>query len=209
MVGICRRPRKRYNLENNKIKIMLSYSELQKGKIIIVNEQPYEIIEAQSIFKGRGHSNLQTKLKNLTNSNVIAKTIQPSEKFEEAEIEKQEARFIYENKGKYIFSGKNNPSKRFELEENQIGTPAKYLKTNEIVTTILFNDKIINVKLPIKVQLQVKEVTPGVKGDRASSGTKTVTLENNTTINTPLFVKEDDIIEINTERGEYVKRINE
>lgn len=188
---------------------MLSYSELIKGKIIIINDQPYEIIEAQSVFKGRGHSNLQTKLKNLSNGNVIAKTIQPSDKFEEAEIEKQEAKFIYENKGKFIFSDIDNPSNRFELTEEQIGKEAKYLNTNEVVTTLIFNEKIINVNLPIKVQLKVTEVTPGVKGDRASSGTKIVTLENGTTIDAPLFVKEGDIIEINTERNEYVRRVNE
>ena len=188
---------------------MLSYSELQKGRIIIVNEQPYEIIEAQSIFKGRGHSNLQTKLKNLMNGNLVAKTIQPSEKFEEAEIEKQDAKFIYQNRDKYVFSDVDTPSNRFELTEEQIGKEAKYLNADEVVTTILFNGKIINVKLPIKVQLKVIEVTPGIKGDRASSGTKVVTLENKTTIDAPLFVEEGDVIEINTERGEYVKRVTE
>lgn len=188
---------------------MLSYSELTKGKIIIINDQAYEIVEAQSVFKGRGHSNLQTRLKNLSNGSVIAKTIQPSDKFEEAEIEKQEAKFIYESKGKYIFSEKDNPSNRFELTLEEIGPEAKFLKPNEIVTTIIFDEKIINVKLPVKVQLKVKEVTPGVKGDRAASGNKIVVLENGTTIDAPLFVNEDDIIEINTERGEYVRRVNE
>lgn len=68
---------------------MLSYSELIKGKIITINDQPYEIVEAQSVFKGRGHSYLQTKLKNLATGAVISKTIQPREEFEEANIEKK------------------------------------------------------------------------------------------------------------------------
>jgi elongation factor P len=71
------------------------------------------------------------------------------------------------------------------------------------------DDKIINVSLPIKVQLKVIEVTPGVKGDRAASGNKAITLENGTIMNAPLFINEGDIIEINTEREEYVRRINE
>ena len=96
-----------------------------------------------------------------------------------------------------------------ELTLEQIGPEAKFLKTNEVVETIFFNDKIINVKLPIKVQLKVIEVTPGIKGDRAASGSKAVTLENGTIMNAPLFVNEGDIIEINTEREEYVRRINE
>ena len=188
---------------------MLSYSELTKGKIIIINEQPYEIIEAQSVFKGRGHSYLQTKLKNLASGAVIAKTIQPREEFEEANIEKKEAKYVYNNKGKFVFAEVDNPSNRFELTAEQIGSASKFLKANEIVETIVFNDKIINVRLPIKVQLKVIEVTPGVKGDRAASGSKSITLENQTIMNAPLFINEGDIIEINTEREEYVRRVNE
>jgi len=96
---------------------MLSYSELTKGKIIIINNQPYEIIEAFNTFKGRGHSYLQMKLKNLVNGNVIAKSAQPRDSFEEADIDKKEARFIYKNKDKYVFAETDNPSKRFELSK--------------------------------------------------------------------------------------------
>lgn len=186
---------------------MLSYAELNRGMIIVINDQPYEIVEALNTFKGRGHSYLQMKLRNLMSGAVIAKTAQPRDSFEEAEVEEQEAKFIFGNKGKYTFSGKNNV--RFELTEEQVGEKAKFLKANEEVTTIVFNDKIINVIIPIKVQLKVTEVPPGVKGDRAQSGTKLVTLETGAKIDAPLFVNEDDVIEINTESGEYVRRVNE
>jgi elongation factor P len=186
---------------------MLSYSELVRGKIIVVNDQPYEITEALSTFKGRGHSYLQMKLRNLVNGNVISRSAQPRDSFEEAEVEEQEAKFIYGNKGKYVFSDKN--SKRFELNEEIVGEKTKFLKANQEVKTIVFNDKIINVIIPIKVQLKVTEVPPGVKGDRAQSGNKSVTLETGTKIDAPLFVNENDVIEINTESGEYVRRVNE
>jgi len=188
---------------------MLSYSELNKGKIIVINDQPYEIIEAISTFKGRGHSYLQTKLRNLISGSIIAKSIQPRDSFPEADIEKKDAKFIYQNKDKYVFSENDNPSKRFELTFEQIGDKARFLKANEKVETVVFNDKIINVSLPIKVKLKVTEVTPGVKGDRAQGGNKVVTIETGAKINAPLFIEEGDIIEINTESGEYVKRANE
>lgn len=188
---------------------MLAYSELQKGVIIIVNDQPYEIVEASSVFKGRGHSYLQTKLKNLRNGSVLSKTIQPRDTFEEADVQKKDAEFIYANKGKYVFAGKDNPSNRIELTEEQIGTQKQYLKEKCEVEMLIFNGEIINIKLPIKVQLKVTEVPPGVKGDRAQGGTKTVTLETGSVINVPLFVEQDDIIEINTERDEYVRRVQD
>lgn len=174
-----------------------------------MNDQPYEIIEAESTFKGRGHSYLQMKLKNLVSGAAISKSAQPRDSFEEADIEKNEAKFVFQNKGKYVFSEVDNPGKRFELTEEQIGVQAKFLKTNEVVTTILFNGKIINVTLPIKVKLKVTEVPPGLKGDRAQSGNKVVTLETGTKISAPLFINEGDILEINTESGEYVRRANE
>jgi len=186
---------------------MLSYSELIRGQIIVVNDQPYEIVEAQSTFKGRGHSYLQMKLRNLINRSVISKSAQPRDSFEEAEVEEQQAKYIYGSKGKYVFSNLKN--KRFELSEEQIGEKIKFLKANQEVKTIVFNGKIINVIVPIKVQLRVTEVPPGVKGDRAQSGSKVVALETGAKIDAPLFVNENDIIEINTESGEYVKRVNE
>lgn len=186
---------------------MLSYSELIRGKIIVLNDQPYEITEALSTFKGRGHSYLQMKLRNLINGNVISRSAQPRDSFEEAEVEEREAKFIYGNKGKYVFADKDN--KRFELSEEIVGEKVKFLKAGQEVKTIIFNDKVINVTVPIKVQLKVTEVPPGVKGDRAQSGNKSVTLETGAKIDAPLFVNENDVIEINTESGEYVRRINE
>ena len=82
----------------------IPYSELKKGDQIILNNQPHEIVEASSMFKARGHSVLQTKLKNLITGEVISKTFHPSDSFEEAEITKITAKFIYVHRDKFIFS---------------------------------------------------------------------------------------------------------
>ena len=185
----------------------ISYSELKKGSQIILNNQPHEIIEASSMFKARGHSVLQTKLKNLITGEVISKTLHPSDSFEETEITKITAKFIYAHLDKFVFSKKDNPSERFELSKEQIGSVIRFLKPDQVVIGIIFKNKIINISLPIKIQLKVKNAPPGIKGDRAQGGTKTIVLETETEINVPLFIKEGDIIEINTEKGEYVRRI--
>ena len=110
-------------------------------------------------------------------------------------------------RNKFSFSEEENPQKRFELTEEQIGPATKFLKPNQIVKGIVFEEKIINIALPIKINLKVIEAPPGVKGDRSQSGTKQVVLETGAKINAPLFIKEGDIIEVNTETGEYVRRI--
>ena len=88
-----------------------------------------------------------------------------------------------------------------------IGGSAAFLKQNQIVEGIKFKGEIINISLPIKVHLRVSEAPPGIKGDRAQSGTKTVILETGAQINAPLFVESGDVIEVNTEKGEYVRRV--
>jgi elongation factor P len=81
------------------------------------------------------------------------------------------------------------------------------LKPNAIIETLLFDGKIITVNLPIKVQLKVTEAPPGVQGDRAQGGLKAVILETGVQINVPLFVEQGETIEVNTETGEYVRRV--
>lgn len=186
---------------------MLSYTDLKKGIRIIFAGQPYEIIEAAPLFKGRGHSVLQTKIKNLISGSIRSQTFHPSDNFEEAEISKIKAKFIYSHKDRFFFSEIANSSKRFDLPENQIGKGFQFLKPNQEVEALKFKDKIINVSLPIKIKLKVIEAPPGVKGERSQPGTKQVTLETGAKINVPLFVKEGDIIEVNTQEGQYVRRI--
>ena len=186
---------------------MINYSELKKGDRIIVNDQPHEIIEASPVFKGRGHSTLQGKLKNLINGNIVSKTFHPSDSFEEAEVNKIKAEFIYSHQEKYVFSKKNSPGERFELTKKNIGEISRFLKPKQIVEAIVFENKIINILLPIKDAFKVIEAAPGIKGGRSQAGTKLVTLENSAEIDVPLFIKKGDVVEINLQNGEYVRRI--
>ena len=148
------------------------------------------------------------KIKNLISGSVFERNFHQGEIFEEAEILKFEVKFLYSHREKYFFSEvKENPSARIELNKETVRDIAKFLKPNQIVEGARFNGKIINISLPIKIQLKVIEAPPGVKGDRAQGGTKTVTLETGTIINAPLFIEAGDIVEINTETGEYVERV--
>jgi len=185
---------------------MLSYSELKRKSRIIIDKEPYEIIEATSTVKARGNSVLQTKLRNLKTGNIISKTFHPSDSFEEPEISKLEVKFIYSHKDKFVFSKEDNPSERFELTAGQIGKQVIFLTPNSIMEALVFNNEVINISLPIKVNLKVKEAPPTVKGE-SQAGNKTVVLETGAKITVPSFIKTNDIIEINTESKEYVKRI--
>ena len=169
--------------------------------------QPYEVLEANSLKKAQRRPVVQTKLKNLITGSVAERNIQQGEVFEEAELSKLKAKLLYSHRGRFFFCEESNPSKRFELDAGQIGEKAKFMKANQLIEALIFEEKIISVLVPIKVQLMVKEAPPGVQGDRAQGGTKIVVLETGAEINVPLFVEEGDIIELNTETGEYARRV--
>jgi len=188
---------------------MLSHTDLKKGTQFIYEKQPWEVVDSLHVKMAQRRPVVQTKIKNLINGSVQEKTFQQGDVFQEAELVKKNIKFLYSNKGEYWFCEEKDPSKRFSFREDQLGAEAKFFKPNSLVEGILFDEKIINVRAPIKVTLKVKETPPGIKGDRAQGGTNEATLESGAVIQVPLFINEGDLIEINTELGEYVKRANE
>ncbi|MFA5878025.1 MAG: elongation factor P [Candidatus Staskawiczbacteria bacterium] len=187
---------------------MLTHTDLRPGTRFILDNQPYEVLEASAMKMAQRRPVIQSKIKNLLTGNVLERNFQQGDVFDEAELVKVAVKYLYNSKGNYFFCKAENPAERFSLTEAQIGFSARFLKLNEAIDGIAFDNKIINVSVPIKVQLKVKQASPGLKGDRASGATKTVILENGTEVNVPLFVEEDDVVEINTDSGLYVKRTN-
>ena len=186
---------------------MLSHTDLKKGVQFIYEGQPWEVLEAQLLKMAQRRPVIQSKIKNLIDGKVQEKNFQQGDIFEEANLKKHEIKYLYNTKGQFWFCEPNDPAKRFSFTEEQIGSQAKYLRPNEIVIGIVWDEKIINFKLPIKVELKIKESAPGVKGDRAQGGTKEAILESGAVVQVPLFVEQGDTIEVNTETGEYVKRV--
>lgn len=170
--------------------------------------QTYEVLEVKHLHMGRGGSSVQTKIKNLVTGQVLAKNFKPSDKFEEAEIEKRKLKYLYSHRGENIFVDPQNPKERYPLQK-EAEDIIKWLKPNTECEAVFLGEKIISIKPPIKIELLVKEAPPGVKGDRAQSGTKIVVLESDASISVPLFIEEGEKIIVNTETGEYAGRAKE
>lgn len=185
---------------------MLTHTDLHPGVQFIYEGQPWEVLEANMMKTAQRRPVIQSKIKNLIDGRVQEKNFQQGDVFSEADLEKKDIKFLYQTKGQYFFCEINDPSKRFSFTEEQIGSQAKFLRGNELVTGIVFEEKIITFRLPIKVILKIKETAPGLRGDRAQAGTKEAILESGAVIQVPLFIEEGDAIEVNTETGTYVKR---
>jgi len=186
----------------------IGYTDLKKGMVVVIEGSPCEIMEVAFLRMQQRKATVQTKFRNLITGKVLDRNWQASDSFEEADIEKKKAMFIYVNRGEYWFHEEGNPKARFSLSEDTIGSASKFLKNNTLVDTVVFEGKVISVRVPIKMEFVVKEAPPGVRGNTAQGGTKQVILENGATLNTPLFIEEGELIRVNTETGEYVERVN-
>ena len=186
---------------------MLTYNELKKGTWFILDGEPYEVLEYEFLRMQQRKPVAKCKIKNLINGKIVERAFHQNESFEEAELPKEEIKYLYHHRDEFWFSAKDNPAQRFTLKEEQLGPAAKFLKPNSPVTAIKFDDKVISVLSPIKVDLKVKEAPPGIKGDTAQGGTKKVVLETDAEVDVPLFVNTGDTIRVNTETGTYVERV--
>ncbi len=187
---------------------MLEYNEILKGRVILLGDEPYEVLDAHVFRKQQRKPVNQTKLRHLITGKVTEQAFHVSEKVPEADLSTQSVKYMYTNKGERWFCAENNPADRFMLSEETIGTGAHFMKPNMIVEALVFDEKIIGVKVPIKMELKVTEAPPAVRGNTAQGGSKVVTLETGATINAPLFINEGDVIRINTETGDYVERVD-
>ncbi|MDP3093335.1 MAG: elongation factor P [bacterium] len=188
---------------------MLGYFDLRRGIQFIYEGQPYEVLDFNQMKKAQREGIAQVKMRNLITGKVIEQGFHSSDHFEEADLQRLRAKYLYNHRGRFFFSEEKDSSKRLELSQEQVGQGSRFLKAGQVIDTIIFEEKIITVSLPIKVQLKVTEAPPGVQGDRAQGGVKSAVLETGASINVPLFIEEGDLIEVNTETGEYAKRANE
>ncbi|OHA47627.1 MAG: hypothetical protein A2806_03345 [Candidatus Terrybacteria bacterium RIFCSPHIGHO2_01_FULL_48_17] len=185
---------------------MLSNFDLRVGTTFKMDDDPWVVLETQFIKKAQSTGQMQAKIKNLRTGATVSRSFKQAGRFEEAELTKMPAQFIYSNRGKFVFAESDNPKNRFELSENQISDARFYLVPNIEVTALLFDDQIMNIELPVKVDLKVVEAPPSERGDTATSGKKTVLVETGLKINTPFFIKQGDVVRVNTKTGEYVER---
>ncbi|MDB5266862.1 MAG: efp, elongation factor elongation factor [Parcubacteria group bacterium] len=192
---------------------MLEYNEIKERKYIVFENEPYEVLTSHVFRKQQRKPVNAAKLRNLLTGRIVEHSFHVSDKAEEADISKREVKYLYTNKGEFWFSEIKDASKRFELPEAMVGDAGKWLKANTIVDALIFDDgksddgTIIGLKLPIKMDLKVTEAHPAVKGNTAQGGSKMVKLESGADLQVPMFIKEGDVIRVNTETGEYADRI--
>ena len=186
---------------------MISSNDFRTGTTIEIDGQVWRVVEFLHVKPGKGSAFVRTKLKSVQNGNVIEKTFRAGESVQQAILEKSNLQHTYVESGDYVFMNMTS-FEETRLTSDQIGQSSKYLKEGMEVNVVSWNDKILEVELPISVSLKVTETDPGVKGDTASGGTKPAILETGAQVMVPLFISVGETIRVDTRNDSYLGREN-
>jgi elongation factor P len=192
----------------------LEYNEIRERKFIVLDGDPYEVLDSHVFRKQQRKPVNHTKLRNIISGKVTERAFGAMETAQEAEIGKKKVKYLFKKENRqteeteYWFCPPNDPKDRFFITGTLFGDGRRFIKENTEVDAVLFDEKIIGIKLPIKMTLKVTEAAPAVRGNTVNNTTKQVTLETGATIQVPMFIEQDEYIIVNTETGEYVERGN-
>ena len=186
---------------------MISSNDFRTGTTIELDGQVWRVVEFLHVKPGKGSAFVRTKLKSVQNGNVVEKTFRAGESVQQAILEKSNLQHTYVESGAYVFMDMTS-FEETRLSVEQIGKGAKYLKEGMEVNVIFYNDKVLEVELPISITLKVTETDPGVKGDTASGGTKPAILETGAQVMVPLFISVGEMIRVDTRNDSYLGREN-
>ncbi len=186
---------------------VLSYNEITLKKVIIHEGDPCLVIASHVFRKQMRKPVNNTKLKNLKSGRLLEVTFHQNETAEEAELETRTITYIFKKPGEYWFHIAGKPAERFFLPEDLVGEQGRFLKERSDIDAVVFDDEVIALKFPIKMDLKVTEAMEAVKGNTSSGALKEVTVETGATLMVPMFINAGDIISINTETGDYSERV--
>lgn len=184
---------------------MISASEFRNGITVEYEGSIYVILEFQHVKPGKGAAFVRTKIKNLITGAVVERTFRTSEKMIKAHIERKDMNYLY-NDGELFHFMDNETYEQLAVNASEVGDTLKFVKENETVKLLSYNGNVFAIEPPMFVELAISETEPGVKGDTATSATKTAILETGVSVNVPLFLNQGEIIKVDTRTGEYLGR---
>lgn len=187
---------------------MVETNDFKKGMKILVDGQPFNIVEFEHVKPGKGNQFTRVRLKNLLTGQIVDRTFKSGEKFPLADVVQKEMSFLYKDDSQYYFMDKETFD-QVSLDEEKVGSNKFYLTENLEVYVLFFNGIAVSVEVPKAVHLKVVHTEPGFKGDTVTGATKPATLETGLIVKVPLHINIGDILRIDTQTGEYVGRVND
>lgn len=186
---------------------VIGAGELHKGVKLLIDGEPWEIVEFDFSKPGKGQAIYNCRMRNMITGGGMTRSYRSGDKFEKPDLMQRDLTFSYEDGGAFVFTDDNYEEIRVTAEV--MGDKKYFLMDEMVVQGLIFDEKVIGISLPQLVERKVIKVEPGVKGNTASGKvTKPATVEGGYVCAVPLFINEGDVIRINTETGEYNDRIS-
>ena len=184
---------------------MISAGDFRNGLCFEMDSQVFQVVEFQHVKPGKGAAFVRTKYKNVKTGSVVERSFNPNEKFESAQLERNDMQYIYSDGDLYYFMDQSTYEQR-PIAAADIGDSIKFLKEEMICKVLSYKGQVFGVELPIIVELRITECEPGVRGDTTNNASKLATLETGATVKVPLFVNQDEVVRVDTRTGEYIER---
>jgi len=185
---------------------MISGSELRKGIIIELDDKLYQVIDYQHI-KMKRTALARVKLRDIQAGHTIERTFQSAEKLTRVRLDFRHVQYLYNDSDLYYFMDEES-FEQMPLNTSQLSDTINYLKEGMSLEMTSYKGELVSVELPITVELTVINTEPGFKGDTATGGNKSATLETGVTIQVPLFVNKGDVLKVDTRNGSYLERVS-
>ena len=189
---------------------MASYNtnEFKSGLKILLDGDPYNIVENEFVKPGKGQAFNRVKVRNLKTGRVVDRTFKSGDSVEAADVLDVEMQYLYNDGEEWHFMNQES-YEQYAANKTAVGDAANWLKDQDVCEVTLYNGAPLSVTAPNFVELQITQTDPGVRGDTATGGSKPATLETGAVVKVPLFVEENEVIKIDTRTGEYVSRVKD
>jgi elongation factor P len=182
-------------------------SELRPGSLFKHEGIIYECVHFHHIQRPRLAPLVRIKMRNFKLNTTTERTFSPDDRFEEAQVEEKKLQYQYAQDGVYHFMDTAS-FEQYEFNEKQVGEQKNFLKEEMFVSMLIADGEALGISLPTKVELKITESPPAVKGDTVSNANKLAKVETGAEVMVPMFIKEGDVVRIDTRTGEYVERVN-
>ena len=184
---------------------MVDHSLLKSGNKVLVDKQPYLIIDTDFVNPGKGQAFTKIKIKNLLNKKIVEKTVKIGEELDEADVLNTSMQFLYQESNNLFFMNLES-YEQLELAVSSVDFDPRWLNDGDECDVTIWNDAIIDVNLPNFVICKVISTETVAKGDTVSTTLKDAELDNGITIKVPAFIKQDEDVKVNPTTGEYSSR---
>ncbi|MGV0005401.1 MAG: elongation factor P [Candidatus Porifericomitaceae bacterium WSBS_2022_MAG_OTU9] len=185
-----------------------STSEFKQGLKILIDGEPYAIVDNEFVKPGKGQAFNRVKLRNLKTGRALDKTFRSGESVEAADVIESEMQYLYKDGDAWYFMN-HSDYEQYAVSALLMAETGQWLKGEELCSVTVWNGVPIMVAPPATVQLKITETDPGVKGDTATGGSKEAALESGARVRVPLFVQEGEVIRVDTRTAAYLGRFSE